>query len=299
MTWTDPYLAVWAAVFVAAAWLVPRRLQTTTMAVIGGLFLAIADMRSLVVLAALTAVALGVMRSTQPSKLRVAVVVLAVTGTVISFKWGVTLNDAVAGLIPLGLSYYTLRILHLVFEWSRHDRQHFGSAEVIRYLLFFPTQLAGPINRYPDFARDCRRRRWDTALFAIGLERVLYGSVKIVVLANYLVGAKMAVYLDTIPPPTHGSPRTSAVSNMDSTSTSSFPATRMSRSASPCSPATGFPRTSTGRSLRPTFMISGTVGTSPSRSGVVTMFSNRLPLLPGLPISAWSPPCWCSACGTN
>lgn len=199
MTWTDPSLVVWAAIFIAAAWLVPRRLQATTMAAAGGLFLAYADLRSLAVLAALTALTLGVMRSTQPYRLRVTAVVLAVTGTVISFKWGVTLDDAVAGLIPLGLSYYTLRILHLVFEWSRRDRQHFGSAEVIRYLLFFPTQLAGPINRYPNFARDSRRRRWDTALFAIGLERVLYGSVKIVVLANYLVGAKMSAYLETIP----------------------------------------------------------------------------------------------------
>ncbi len=95
--------------------------------------------------------------------------VLAVVGAVISFKWGVTLNDAVAGVIPLGLSYYGLRILHLVFEWLRGDRPRFDSAEVIRYLLFSPTQIAGPINRYPDFARDGRRRRWDSALFAVGL----------------------------------------------------------------------------------------------------------------------------------
>jgi alginate O-acetyltransferase complex protein AlgI len=199
LTSTDPSLVVWAAIFVAAAWLVPRRLRTTTMAAIGGLFLAFADLRSLAVLAALATVALGVMRSTRPNGLLVTAVVLVVTGTLISFKWGVTLNHTVAGLIPLGLSYYALRILHLIFEWSRHDREHFDSVEVIRYLLFFPTQLAGPINRFPDFARDSRRRRWDTALFAIGLERVLYGSVKIVVLANYLVGAKMAMYLETIP----------------------------------------------------------------------------------------------------
>ncbi len=199
MTWTEPSLVVWAATFVAVASLVPRRMQVNTMAAIGLLFLAVADPRSLAILAALTAVTLGVMRGTHPSKLRASAVVLVVVGTVITFKWGVTLGDTAAGLIPLGLSYYGLRLLHLVFEWSRGHRLQTGSFTIVRYLLFFPTQIAGPINRYPGFARDQRRRRWDSDLFAVGLERVLYGSVKIIVLANFLVAGKMTTYLETIP----------------------------------------------------------------------------------------------------
>lgn len=199
MTWTDPWMLVWAAGFVAAAWLVPKRLQTTAMGAVGLLFLAVADIRSLAILAVLATVAFLVIRSGQPNTLRVSAAVAAVIVTIVAFKWGVTLGDVAAGLVPLGLSYYGLRILHVVFEWSRGQLLRVDSGCLIRYLLFFPTQIAGPINRYPDFARDSRRRRWDTGLFTAGLERVLYGSVKIVVLANYLVNGKMATYMTTIP----------------------------------------------------------------------------------------------------
>ncbi len=199
MTWTDPSLAAWAAVLVAAAWLVPRRMQTTAMAAVGALFLASTDLRSLAILAALTTVTVAVLRIARPTTMRVSVLVLVVVGTLVTFKWGVTLGDAEAGLIPLGLSYYGLRILHLVFDWSRDRRTRTDAPGIVRYLLFLPTQIAGPINRFPDFSRDCRRRRWDSELFATGMERILYGAVKIVVLANYLVGEKMAIYLDGFP----------------------------------------------------------------------------------------------------
>lgn len=199
MTWTDPSLVVWAATFVAAAWLVPRRRQITAMGAVGLLFLAFADFRSLAILAVLAAMAFLVMRSAPPKTLHVTAAVLVVGATIVTFKWGVTLGDAAAGLVPLGLSFYGLRILHLIFDWSRGQLPATDSASKIRYLLFFPTQIAGPINRFPDFARDSRRRRWDRDLVAVGLERVLYGSIKIVVLANYLVAGKMATYLEMIP----------------------------------------------------------------------------------------------------
>lgn len=198
MTWTDPWLVVWAAALVAVAWLVPRRFQTTAMGTVGLFFLCFADLRSLAVLSILASVSFLVMRGGRPNTLRVSAAVLVVGATIVTFKWGVTLGEAAAGLIPLGLSYYSLRILHLIFDWSRGVLPPSDTGSRIRYLLFLPTQIAGPINRYPDFVRDSRRRRWDRDLFAAGLERVLYGSIKIVVLGNYLVAGKMTMYLETI-----------------------------------------------------------------------------------------------------
>jgi len=76
-----------------------------------------------------------------------------------------------------------------------------GALDYCRYLLFLPTLVAGPINRFPEFARDSRRRRWDRALCAAGLERMLYGYVKIVVLANYLVVSKLGPWGEGLGPP--------------------------------------------------------------------------------------------------
>ena len=72
--------------------------------------------------------------------------------------------------------------------------------DMIVYLFFLPTIVVGPIHRFGRFAADLRRHRWDAALISEGLERILYGYVKIAVLANYLVSGEMARLIGTIPP---------------------------------------------------------------------------------------------------
>src|SRR5262245_56288725 len=52
--------------------------------------------------------------------------------------------------------------------------------------------MVGPINRFQEFQRSFRRRRWDSAEFSAGCERLLYGYVKIVCLSTYLVSNKLA-----------------------------------------------------------------------------------------------------------
>jgi D-alanyl-lipoteichoic acid acyltransferase DltB (MBOAT superfamily) len=52
----------------------------------------------------------------------------------------------------------------------------------------------GPINRFESFKRDLRRRRWDTELFSGGLERILFGYFKVVVLANFLISIWLRNY---------------------------------------------------------------------------------------------------------
>lgn len=197
MSWVDPAALGWAAGVVAAGWLAPRRLQTTAMAAVGGLFLIVTDARSAAVLAALGVVGLVLARGAAGKGWRAVAAIVIVAGTIVAFKLGVQLGGpGSAGLVPLGLSYYGLRVVHLVFEASQGRVTRVASAEVCRYLLFLPTMVAGPINRFGDFVRDGRRRRWDRALFALGLERVLYGHVKIVVLANYLVGVKLGAWVE-------------------------------------------------------------------------------------------------------
>lgn len=105
-------------------------------------------------------------------------------------------DDVLRGtIIPLGLSFYTLRCIHFVFEryLGRVDEQ--ALRDVAEYLFFLPTIVLGPIHRYPAFDRDRRRHRWDPGLFSEGLERIVYGYFKIIVVGNFLI---LRVYGDWV-----------------------------------------------------------------------------------------------------
>ena len=100
--------------------------------------------------------------------------------------------------IPLGLSYYSLRCVHYVIERYKGTVAPQSALGVGSYMLFLPTLLAGPIHRFGPFHRNSKRRRWNSALFAEGLERILYGYVKIVFLSNYVVGQGLNSIIDDL-----------------------------------------------------------------------------------------------------
>jgi alginate O-acetyltransferase complex protein AlgI len=103
-----------------------------------------------------------------------------------------------ATAIPLGLSYYSFRCLHYVLEKYKGTLRPHGFRDFAVYLLFLPTILAGPIHRFPAFRRDLSRCRWDSGLFAEGLERILYGYVKIMVIGVYLLSEQAAAYVEVL-----------------------------------------------------------------------------------------------------
>jgi alginate O-acetyltransferase complex protein AlgI len=102
--------------------------------------------------------------------------------------------------IPLGLSYYAFRCLHYVIERYKGTLVDHGFRDFAAYLIFIPTLAAGPIHRFDQFQRDYRRHRWDSRLFSAGLERILFGYVKVVVLANQLVNVNLLGFVATLDP---------------------------------------------------------------------------------------------------
>ena len=109
-----------------------------------------------------------------------------------------SINSPTQKLIPLGLSYYIFRQLHLIIEFYKQKIQKVDWVEFISYMLFAPVMIVGPINRFDDWRREIQRRRWDAVLFSQGLERILYGMVKIVILGNYLITFKLGTYIDLL-----------------------------------------------------------------------------------------------------
>jgi alginate O-acetyltransferase complex protein AlgI len=101
-------------------------------------------------------------------------------------------------LIPLGLSYYAFRQVHVAFECYKGEMKKPTLVEYFQYLLFLPAILIGPIHRMPDFQRSLRRHKWNMVLITDGLERILYGLVKINFLGNFIFNIVLTQYAQQI-----------------------------------------------------------------------------------------------------
>jgi len=173
---------LWTAVTALLSWLLPRRLQMPAVVLSTCLFLAAADRAALGLMAAQTAAVLWALPRARRRGVFTAVLVGLLAAVLAAFKLG-------AGRIamPLGVSFMAFRLVHLLVDayagrLPRHDPE-----SVLAYLLFLPPMAAGPIHRFPEFLVDLRRRRFDAELLGRGLERVLHGYAKLVILRNLLV----------------------------------------------------------------------------------------------------------------
>lgn len=187
----------WIAGIVVSAWTVPRKWQPYGTALITALFLAYYAPVSLGVLT-LTTIGTYLPIKYRHHKTGVVLTVISFVSTL--FVW-IKLNSQMGispaeyRLIPLGFSYYVLRQIHFIIESYKGTIARFEFGDYLCYLFFLPTITVGPIHRFPDFQRDLKRRRWDPVLFSAGLERILYGYVKIVFFGNYLVSQHFAGFI--------------------------------------------------------------------------------------------------------
>ncbi|HNG22057.1 MAG TPA: hypothetical protein PLI59_22900, partial [Candidatus Obscuribacter sp.] len=54
-------------------------------------------------------------------------------------------------ILPLGISFFTFEFIHYLFEIYRGKKPIDSFVLFALFAAFFPTQIAGPIKRYPDF----------------------------------------------------------------------------------------------------------------------------------------------------
>lgn len=180
----------WLVAAAALAWALPRRMQPAGMALCTAAFLAWFSLPSLLIL---TVTSLLVFAFLKRYRVRGAVVtcLIGVIGAVfVWFKLKVVSGGAEI-VMPLGLSYYSFRQIHYIFEAYKRKLETHTLSDYLCYLFFLPTLPVGPIHRFPEFLRDLGRRRWDASLFSAGLERVLYGYAKIVIVSNFLIAKQL------------------------------------------------------------------------------------------------------------
>lgn len=114
-------------------------------------------------------------------------------------------------VIPLGISYFTFKLIHYCIESGRGTLPAHGLSEVLSYAFLVPIFTAGPIERFDHFVRS-RQPKWDSTLAVEGLTRIGHGLVK-----RFLVGTVLMMligkltngggvvhlltHLDTVSPP--------------------------------------------------------------------------------------------------
>jgi D-alanyl-lipoteichoic acid acyltransferase DltB (MBOAT superfamily) len=187
-------MLAWIAATVACAWLLPRQIQTASIPILTALFLWWCSPVSLGILTLLVCCSYLLCRNGRYAKAGNLALLCACWSTFILFKAArpAGFSGPALEIIPLGLSFYTLRTTHYVLDGSRGSLPEHSFGEYAAYQFFLPTLMVGPINRFQEFQRSLRRRRWDSAEFSAGCERLLYGYVKIVCLSAYLVSHKLA-----------------------------------------------------------------------------------------------------------
>jgi len=193
----------WLFATVVVYWILPARFRDPWLAGVSFAFLAFVSPLSATVLSFFVGFTYFTTTKFQVTGPRIAAVSAVIVAVLIYFKLRLTLtfDDFLIGVaIPLGISYYAFRCLHYLIEKYKGQLPAHSFQEFFSYLFFLPTFMTGPIHRFQAFHRDFRRKRWDDRNLSEGLERILYGYVKVTVLANALCGQMFAWYIAQLDP---------------------------------------------------------------------------------------------------
>jgi D-alanyl-lipoteichoic acid acyltransferase DltB (MBOAT superfamily) len=90
-------------------------------------------------------------------------------------------------VLPLGISFFTFEFIHYLFEIYRGNKPVDSFVLFALYAAFFPTQIAGPIKRYPDFVEQMlEERKLRLSYFDEGLPLIIIGLAKKLLFADNL-----------------------------------------------------------------------------------------------------------------
>ena len=195
MTIEQHWYLVWILGTVAGAWALPRQLRHWFLVLVAAVFLGTQDPVSLMLMALLTLVT-GFTTINWKAK------DYAVLGAVFGCFLGLFIYRLVGQneLVLFGFAFYVLRVIHFLLEAYKGRISGYGWSDIVAWMWFLPTLQVGPIHRFPEFQRDKQRYRWDSAMFARGLDRILFGYVKVIFVGNYLIGDLMEDELAKLSP---------------------------------------------------------------------------------------------------
>lgn len=193
----------------AVYWLLPAAWRMTALALASLALLAVfagADLLPMLVLAAavFALTRLPAERlATLPAPLRHAIASpLLVWAVLLYFLWSKYLpalmdalpgGDAAALMVPLGVSYFSFKLMHYAIEARRGNFPAHGAADFAAWLFLAPIFTAGPIERFEHFLRERKVQRFEMRFVREGVLRIAQGMVK-----KFVLGALVLECLDRV-----------------------------------------------------------------------------------------------------
>jgi alginate O-acetyltransferase complex protein AlgI len=191
-------LSFWGivAVTVVVFWLLPARLRVGFLALVSIGYLLTLEPAGV---AALLAFALGCYffapyaATGRLPHMIVPILVLALLGYLAYFKYVPRLVATLAAgslgasiAIPLGISYFTFKLIHYVIEVGRGNIVDRSLSQFFCYVFLFPIFSAGPIERFDHFLAN-QDRQWQLPSTVEGVTRIFHGLIKKFVFASLLL----------------------------------------------------------------------------------------------------------------
>jgi len=114
-------------------------------------------------------------------------------------------NESVYPLRIIGISYFTFKLIHFVVDAHSKSDRKVPFWTYFSFMLFFPTFVSGPIDRFDRFSADVdtlRGFRFDAAVFNVALYRIASGLCRkfaATALMQYTIGAMPPAVFATAP----------------------------------------------------------------------------------------------------
>ena len=99
-------------------------------------------------------------------------------------------------VVPISIGFFVLRQAHFVYERYRGSMKPAGLLEFLTYVFFFPTVIAGPLERF-DRLRAQVRNTFAWIDLSEGVERIVLGCFKKFIVADVLLAALLPPALTT------------------------------------------------------------------------------------------------------
>lgn len=92
------------------------------------------------------------------------------------------------GTMFIGISYFSFKMMHFIFESYKKNIENPNLVLFLNYILFFPSYISGPINRYNHFVQSVNSEvsSKTSKNLKLGAERIVHGLFKKIVVAQIL-----------------------------------------------------------------------------------------------------------------
>ena len=200
MSFVSFFFYFYLAAAVLLFYLLPGRWRVPYLLLISCVFYASISPKYLALMLALTALIFRIgirLRSTSSGSSRKALLLaglLPALGSLVLFKAG---SGFARWLIPIGISYYTFKLMSYLVEVYWDESQAVGSlVDFGSYITFGPQMVSGPIQRpfdyFPQLAR-VKEGKADFERINSGMQLILGG-----LLLKLLIGDKLGAFIDLI-----------------------------------------------------------------------------------------------------